>query len=204
MSDVTRDVTAEYAEARKAAAKFDPGGQPDISGLMKSAYMHGYADALLRAPPEATGTRVAGTKPVCPNCQHIDIGARLPSDHGGRFFFTRCDRCNHGYRYNTYGEIQQPVEPQGWQPIETAPTDGQWFIVYCAGTGWTTLAQYLPNGHTFVTQSLRQQTSLDPAPTHWRPLPGAPVTKTGPCLFDELMGNPLDKFPTTKGEPHGS
>lgn len=47
MSDVTRDVTAEYAKARRAADEFDTGWQPDIAHLMRTAYMHGYAQALI-------------------------------------------------------------------------------------------------------------------------------------------------------------
>ena len=47
MIDVTRDVTAEYAKARKAADEFDTGWQPDITHLMRTAYMHGYAQALI-------------------------------------------------------------------------------------------------------------------------------------------------------------
>ena len=46
-----RDVTAEYDTARAAADKFNPGEQPDIAKLMRSAYLHGYADALLATPP---------------------------------------------------------------------------------------------------------------------------------------------------------
>jgi hypothetical protein len=47
MSGVTRDVTREYELARAKAEVFDPGAQPDIAGLMKAAYTHGYARALL-------------------------------------------------------------------------------------------------------------------------------------------------------------
>lgn len=50
------------------------------------------------------------TNPVCPNCKKVDRGARLPSDHGGEFFFTRCGDCNHGYRFNSKGEIASDRE----------------------------------------------------------------------------------------------
>ncbi len=46
------------------------------------------------------------TKPMCPNCKQVDRGALLPSDHDGKFFFTRCGNCNHGYMYNAKGEVQ--------------------------------------------------------------------------------------------------
>ena len=67
-------------------------------------------------------------------------------------------------------------EPAGWQPIETAPRDGSWFLVYCADTEWRTLAQYTPHG-ALAAQSIHQQTSKDPSPTHWCPLPSFPPTK---------------------------
>lgn len=47
MSKETSDVTLEYQVAEMAASQFNPGEQPDIAKLMRSAYMHGYADALL-------------------------------------------------------------------------------------------------------------------------------------------------------------
>jgi hypothetical protein len=43
----TNDVTAEYDAAEKAAEQFNPGEQPDIGDLMRSAYIHGYAQALI-------------------------------------------------------------------------------------------------------------------------------------------------------------
>ena len=41
------DVTKAYRTAEKAAKEFYPGQQPDIEALMKSAYIHGYAQALI-------------------------------------------------------------------------------------------------------------------------------------------------------------
>lgn len=51
MSDKIRDVTAEYNLARQAAAHFNPGTQPNIGELMRSAFAHGYAQALIDRPP---------------------------------------------------------------------------------------------------------------------------------------------------------
>lgn len=48
MSEATRDVTAEYDEAEAASKLWVMGEQPDIEKLMRSAYMHGYAAALLK------------------------------------------------------------------------------------------------------------------------------------------------------------
>jgi len=47
MSDAARDVTEVYRVAEKAAEQFNPGQQVDIVRLMRSAFMHGYAQALL-------------------------------------------------------------------------------------------------------------------------------------------------------------
>lgn len=40
-------VTAQYRAAESAAKKFNPGEQPDIAALMRAAFTHGYAQALI-------------------------------------------------------------------------------------------------------------------------------------------------------------
>lgn len=54
MLKVTRDVTREYEQAKIAAEKFNPGEQANIGALMRAAYTHGYAQALIdrTLPPE--------------------------------------------------------------------------------------------------------------------------------------------------------
>ena len=47
MSKKVRDISAEYVEAEHAALKFNPGEQPDIASLMRYAFTHGYAQALV-------------------------------------------------------------------------------------------------------------------------------------------------------------
>jgi hypothetical protein len=49
------DVTAEYARASRAVEDFNPGEQPDIKELMRAAYIHGYAQALIDARSAADG-----------------------------------------------------------------------------------------------------------------------------------------------------
>ena len=76
---------------------------------------------------------------------------------------------------------------RGWQPIETAPKDGTWILVYGAGTDDedearnVAVAQYTNylNGRT--TEWHWQFAWYDGgyygmfnAPTHWMPLPEAP------------------------------
>ena len=41
------DVTDEYAKAAAAAKRFNPGEQVDIAKLMRAAFKHGYAQALI-------------------------------------------------------------------------------------------------------------------------------------------------------------
>lgn len=63
------DVTVEYRLAERAAEGFNPGEQVDIAKLMRSAFVHGYAQALISlrgdikmiAAPEAAGE---GWRPI--------------------------------------------------------------------------------------------------------------------------------------------
>ena len=59
----------------------------------------------------------------------------------------------------------------GWQPIETAKTDGTLVIVYAPPshglTGLVTVCAYHPDGGWCVCE-LREV-------THWHPLPGPPL-----------------------------
>lgn len=47
MSEETRDVSDIYLASAKVAQSYDPGEQPDISKLMRSAFMHGHASASM-------------------------------------------------------------------------------------------------------------------------------------------------------------
>lgn len=47
MSNKVRDVTREYQLAEQAAADFNPGLLPDLEVLVKAAFVHGYAAALI-------------------------------------------------------------------------------------------------------------------------------------------------------------
>ena len=55
-----RDVTLEYEIAKRAAQRYEPGWQPDLKDLMRSAYMHGYAQALLDRRDRAAEGKTAG------------------------------------------------------------------------------------------------------------------------------------------------
>lgn len=69
-------------------------------------------------------------------------------------------------------EITRLREAQGWQPIETAPKDGTPVLAWDEGAvcivTWVSGDSVDPDGWYDVQR-------LDPAPTHWQPLPPAPV-----------------------------
>lgn len=66
----------------------------------------------------------------------------------------------------------------GWQPIETAPRDGSWFLGYLAsryGVENTIDVWHLAKiGGKVFWQNKENIGALDFAPTHWRPLPASP------------------------------
>lgn len=56
MSEEVLDVTEQYRLAIEAAEKkYNPGDYPEIPKLMRSAYMHGYAQALIDYKVVPTG-----------------------------------------------------------------------------------------------------------------------------------------------------
>ena len=75
-----------------------------------------------------------------------------------------------------------------WQPIETAPRDGTWFVIYCAGEEDSyEIGRYEPlMGHDFVEAGRGLYRKVDKelyewtgfnnfhCATHWLPLPPPP------------------------------
>ena len=65
---------------------------------------------------------------------------------------------------------------EDWRPIETAPRNGKWVLLWWPNitdvpfTGYFSDGKWrgAPGGDTW---------SVEPCPTHWRPLPAPPVTK---------------------------
>ena len=60
MSEEQFDVERQYEQAEIAVKDYNPGIQPDIGKLMRSAYIHGYARALIDFPnglPEPQETK---------------------------------------------------------------------------------------------------------------------------------------------------
>ena len=69
------------------------------------------------------------------------------------------------------------AEPAGWQPIETAPKDGSFYLAFGEGKTWT---QNQPNGcypgEWYFSESRGEWRgySLTDESTHWMPLPTQP------------------------------
>ena len=73
-----------------------------------------------------------------------------------------------------------------WQPISTAPRDGTWFLAWRAGGGsqtvdsmyfvcWSAVYARTHKGRV-QAHKIGEGWNLDPAPTHWMPLPQPPTS----------------------------
>lgn len=101
MDKPVRDVTKEYEEAEAAAANFNPGEQPDIAALMRSAFVHGYAQALIDYPDIETAAELAAdVEGLGPHPFDAD-----PNE------LSECQRCGWGKDHQLHA-----VESQGPDP----------------------------------------------------------------------------------------
>ena len=68
-------------------------------------------------------------------------------------------------------KLRADLSPQ-WQPIETAPKDGTWVLIWCGWVGH-------PRSSAFEHGSWQNlpwvANSKDYNPTHWMPLPAPPA-----------------------------
>lgn len=87
MAEWSIDVTQQYRKAAEAAQMFSPGKQPDIAELMKAAFIHGYAQALLDHPesllrkplPHAPTGCYCTTRCMAPTIQGRQMPCRDPN-----------------------------------------------------------------------------------------------------------------------------
>lgn len=81
---------------------------------------------------------------------------------------------------DTRRSLQQALEPDGWQPFETAPEGGP-DILLAIADGTIRMGQWLDNSDTpHPWKGWRYGGVIRPGqhhPTHWRPLPSFPETK---------------------------
>jgi len=61
---------------------------------------------------------------------------------------------------------------RGWRPIETAPRDGQKFLIW---DGWHICLASYEMGKYLATHGKTDDTRRPSEPSHWMPLPEAPV-----------------------------
>lgn len=68
-----------------------------------------------------------------------------------------------------------------WQPIETAPRDGSRILVWSARTGRTNVAKWDDDSFAkhpkpyWELESYRTMDARQRQPTHWMPMPAAPI-----------------------------
>lgn len=93
---------------------------------------------------------------------------------------------NHGHGFYEYAKgvegwantIAAYIAAQSWRPIETAPRDGSWFLVW--NGNWVGVAKYRePYDDTDPCPSWEDESGhfITPQPTIWQPLPEPPNTK---------------------------
>ena len=74
-------------------------------------------------------------------------------------------------------EVAKLQKLTGWQPIETAPKDGAWALVYADGA---INCAYVKAGRLPVDLTHPANPNVFPAAvTHWMPLPKPPATEGG-------------------------
>lgn len=114
---------------------------------------------------------------VCRDCgidvgpSGADGGSWVAYAHQHRAPIRRRERCNLGHQHIVVGSTSPGAVPQ-WQPIETAPKDGTPVLAWDEGAvcivTWVSGDSIDPDGWYDVRR-------LDPAPTHWQPLPAPPL-----------------------------
>lgn len=67
--------------------------------------------------------------------------------------------------------------PPGWQPIETAPRDGHWLLLWC---GWHIVGRWAQRGTRARENWTDDPDGINPiyGVTHWMPLPPPPPEPT--------------------------
>jgi len=99
-------------------------------------------------------------------------------------YWTERHDCNDGSFYyecpNTEArwEAWQAARERQWMPIETAPTDGTWMIIYLETVGRSICAYYSPSSGKLVDTWCGSIDKRCYKPTHWQPLPAPPNPPT--------------------------
>jgi Protein of unknown function (DUF551) len=88
--------------------------------------------------------------------------------------------------------------PDDWQPIETAPTNGKWVLLWWLGVTDCPIVGY--RGHKGWCSPIGSwegylEGKTVGSPTHWRPLPNPPSMKTGSATDDPHSDQPVELNP---------
>lgn len=78
--------------------------------------------------------------------------------------------------------MSKPENPSAWQPIETAPKNGDDIVLFDANSGGAIVASWeedCPNAWAWMT--LDGPNYHEGAFTHWMPLPPAPTQSADPA-----------------------
>lgn len=132
----------------------------------------------------------AATQATCPQCNGTGSdGGRFHMDDKGSSEYEpyRCDMCD------GFGRVARaalaPAQPEGWQPIATAPKDGRMFLGWVAaveygesdeGRPFETDAsdhdfcQWVKSGDYGYFENMMGTVGDASHITHWMPLPAAP------------------------------
>lgn len=107
-----------------------------------------------------------------------DEGQAIDSDFGGEMFNSLLENTIFKLHCKMIElAIAEEREASGWQPIETAPKDGETAILgYKAITGglWVTAPMYFTEGTWRIVQFHDDNIEHSMQPSHWQHLPAAP------------------------------
>lgn len=88
------------------------------------------------------------------------------------------DRMDNGIRWEFSEDLARAAitayEAAQWRPIESAPKDGTWVLLWC---GWCIEGRWFENGERVQNQWSDDGMGVNPIfhVTHWRPLPPPPA-----------------------------
>ncbi len=104
----------------------------------------------------------------------IDVGVEKLIES----FFVETEKEEHKYGRHTYVQkfayylAAQGHLKQGWEPIETAPKDGQFIIAY--DLKWSAFPEKMYWSRHIGGWCIQWAVEERPEPTHWQPLPQPP------------------------------
>jgi len=154
-------------DAMKQAFKTVYGHEPTEDSFLWAGFQEGYR-AAIEAAEKQEPVAVLQTDSNGRFLDCIYRGVALPADQFLWKEETRIPRATSIRLFTT----PQPAIPE-WQPIETAPKDGTYFL--CFNGNWRGLSRYWEPNYEDDPIWVDETTEfISPPPTHWMPLPAAP------------------------------